>query len=683
MKRWRKTAFLTSFTLSCTILLAEEKTEPIRFSPKEIRIELSQQEAQTAGGCHWGKIMILDGPSGRLEITDVQSSPNVLTMVYDLTYRWPSGAKAHAFRVETRLKPVDQVGTLSEWVRLSTNHPECATIEIPITYHVQSSVHAIPKTLLVNRFLDSDVAKRIRLTTSMAAGLEIEPPTAADPWLAVHSARVDPNTVDLEASILELGSAAKKVLQSTITARIVRPEHRELTIPVVLLPRLGCDDPGILSVITLANRLNAGLLDSFRCRYTSRFQRGEGWEINQIHEYAVHGRREHHRIENIGSERPGRYCYIRNDGQAYGVSEGLVDLAAKRPAGLFDAAAATGAGVLFSLDALDPRYEKVVSVEETVADGQRCLVVSVEQYAAASAESGPHNILTLYFSIEDGLLPVRVDSKMVEKAGGTSTWGRNAVVTKILRHQVQGSTFRVPIAFRHETYRDGRLHETAEFTVDEQSVEIDRELPEELFRVQVQPDGLVIDRGLVAQPSQAPMQLSIPGSRDFFAARTSLTSAQGGFMDAKVIFGQEFARFWDGSLEGRTLPGWEGIHLDLHGESLEGRALLVCFWDVNQRPSRRCLDQLVGHAESLKDGGVAAVAIQTAKVDEGALQTWIKENTIPCAIGRIVGDVEQVRTHWAVRSLPRLILTDRRHRVLAEGFDIDRLPEMLSLLTAP
>jgi hypothetical protein len=683
MKWWAGTGGAVLVTLLGGILPAGQKTESIRYSPKEIRLELSTAEAQTSGGRHWGRIMILDGRDGNLRVTGVQTSPNLLAMVYDLTYRWPGGASMHAFRVETRLKPVEQPGTFEEWVKLSTNHPDVATFRIPITYRVCPSVRAVPKALVINRFLDEEATRKVRLTTSAAAGLEIGSVAAADPWLSARASRVDPNTVDVEVALAESSVAAKHVLQSTITARTLRPEKSEVTIPVVFLPRLAVDGPALLSVIALSNRLNSELLESFRCRYACRLRLGARGEINQAHEYAFAGLREYHRIEIVGSERRDPWLYMKNDGLAYARMPGLIDLVAKRSQGPFEAISDAGGGVIPSLDRLNPKYSKVDSVKEGAVDGRRCAVVEVEQSAAGPEGKGPDHILTMWFSIEDGFLPVRVEARPPQKASPIDAWVRHAVVTKILTHRIQGGTIRVPMEFRSEVYRNEKLENTMELTMEPESIEINPALPDEMFRVEPAPDDIVIDRGLVATPRETPEQISIPGNRDFYNARTGFTSEQGGSMEVKTLFGQELGRFWGMSLKGGPLPSWDGIQLDLKNESLPDRAVLVCFWDMSQRPSRRCLDVLAEHAESLKQKNVAIITVQTTKVDAPAWQAWVKEHNVPGAAGIVTGDAGKVRAAWAVASLPWLILADGRHVVRAEGFGVEGLTEALSTLSAP
>jgi ankyrin repeat protein len=109
--------------------------------------------------------------------------------------------------------------------------------------------------------------------------------------------------------------------------------------------------------------------------------------------------------------------------------------------------------------------------------------------------------------------------------------------------------------------------------------------------------------------------------------------------------------------------------------------ILICFWDMEQRPSRYCMRELTKRAEELKGKGVIVVAVQSSVVNENALNEWVEENNTPFRVGMIHQDVERVRFTWGVKALPRLILTDRKHIVRAEGFDLGGLDKKIETAT--
>jgi hypothetical protein len=73
------------------------------------------------------------------------------------------------------------------------------------------------------------------------------------------------------------------------------------------------------------------------------------------------------------------------------------------------------------------------------------------------------------------------------------------------------------------------------------------------------------------------------------------------------------------SLVGRPLPELKDLKIDLSPTDVSDKMMLVCFWDMQQRPSRHCVRQLATQANQLKQKGIAVVAVQASKVDETSL----------------------------------------------------------------
>ncbi len=131
------------------------------------------------------------------------------------------------------------------------------------------------------------------------------------------------------------------------------------------------------------------------------------------------------------------------------------------------------------------------------------------------------------------------------------------------------------------------------------------------------------------------------------------------------------------SLLGKTLPDLKDISVVFSPSQQRGKAILMCFWDMNQRPSRNCVVQLAGRAEELAQKGVTIVSIHASETDEKTLDTWVTDADIPFPVGTIPADHEQTRFAWGVRSLPWLILTDKSHVIRAEGFRLSDLDGIL------
>jgi len=152
--------------------------------------------------------------------------------------------------------------------------------------------------------------------------------------------------------------------------------------------------------------------------------------------------------------------------------------------------------------------------------------------------------------------------------------------------------------------------------------------------------------------------------------------AEGGATDIKIILppGQRQPL----SLVGRYLPDIKDFKIAISPADAKDKSFLVCFFDMNQRPSRNCLLQLNTRAKD-----VVVVAVQASKIDDSVLKDWVEKNNIPFPVGMIQGDEEKTRFTWGVRSLPWLILTDRGRIVKAEGFGIDKLEEKIKEVLPP
>jgi len=149
----------------------------------------------------------------------------------------------------------------------------------------------------------------------------------------------------------------------------------------------------------------------------------------------------------------------------------------------------------------------------------------------------------------------------------------------------------------------------------------------------------------------------------------------------KIILGQiKFYRSYI-SLVGKPLPEIKDLKIDLSPDDADDKMILVCFWNMQQRPSRNCIKELAKQAEQLKQKGVTIVAVQASKIDGNKLDEWVKNYNIPFPIGMVQGDVKKTRFAWGVRSLPWLILTDRKHIIRAEDFSLVELDVKISANT--
>ena len=135
------------------------------------------------------------------------------------------------------------------------------------------------------------------------------------------------------------------------------------------------------------------------------------------------------------------------------------------------------------------------------------------------------------------------------------------------------------------------------------------------------------------------------------------------------------------SLIGRTLPELKAVGVELPGGA-SGKRILVCFWDMNQRPSRHCIMQLADRAEELAKKDIVVACVQATYIDDGSLDKWVKENKIPFPVGKTMAEIGKSSFEWGIRMLPWLILTNQNRVVIAEGFSPSQLDDKIGEVEA-
>jgi protocatechuate 3,4-dioxygenase beta subunit len=139
-----------------------------------------------------------------------------------------------------------------------------------------------------------------------------------------------------------------------------------------------------------------------------------------------------------------------------------------------------------------------------------------------------------------------------------------------------------------------------------------------------------------------------------------------GERNVKVVLGQtlSLAR----SLTGSRLPSLAGFDLREPLPGLEGKAVLLCFLDVQQRPCRHVLRQLAERAQELTKNNIALVAAQVAPCAAGELDRLAAQYGPDIRFGKVTDNAEDTQRAWGIQSLPWLVLADRDHIIRAEGF---------------
>ncbi len=131
-------------------------------------------------------------------------------------------------------------------------------------------------------------------------------------------------------------------------------------------------------------------------------------------------------------------------------------------------------------------------------------------------------------------------------------------------------------------------------------------------------------------------------------------------------------------LTGRPLPRFNVAHIDAAVEKAKGKRILLCFWDVGQRPSRNCFQQLAQERDALESKGISVIPVHISTPGDQPPQEWLEKNRIPLLTEILGDDRVQARQIWGVNVLPWLVLTDNNHNVTAEGFPLHELGQRLA-----
>ena len=132
------------------------------------------------------------------------------------------------------------------------------------------------------------------------------------------------------------------------------------------------------------------------------------------------------------------------------------------------------------------------------------------------------------------------------------------------------------------------------------------------------------------------------------------------------------------SLVGKPLPDPAQLGVDPADLDLDGKPVLVAFFDVRQRPSRHYLKQLAGRYDALRAQGLALIAVQATPLEAEKFDPLVAKLALPFTLNVIAGEAEKTRAAWGVKGLPAFILTDPEHLVRADDFGFNELEAKLA-----
>ena len=121
--------------------------------------------------------------------------------------------------------------------------------------------------------------------------------------------------------------------------------------------------------------------------------------------------------------------------------------------------------------------------------------------------------------------------------------------------------------------------------------------------------------------------------------------------------------------------------MDLNSDAAPaGKPVLLCLFDVEQRPSRRFVRQLAEQHDALRQKGLRSWACKRPSRPPNRSRNG--RTPTPCRSPSAASAEKADEAEWPleVESLPWLILTDKAHRVTAEGLPLEELDAKVEAL---
>jgi len=125
---------------------------------------------------------------------------------------------------------------------------------------------------------------------------------------------------------------------------------------------------------------------------------------------------------------------------------------------------------------------------------------------------------------------------------------------------------------------------------------------------------------------------------------------------------------------GKPIPGFDTVQFEaFQKDQIKGKPLLVCFWDMDQRPSRQCIGVLQKQRKTWQDKNIVVLAVHSGTKKGKQVTDWLKKNGPSLTAGTIQGDPYDTLLVWGARSSPWLVLTDEKHVITKAGFNLSDL----------
>jgi hypothetical protein len=123
----------------------------------------------------------------------------------------------------------------------------------------------------------------------------------------------------------------------------------------------------------------------------------------------------------------------------------------------------------------------------------------------------------------------------------------------------------------------------------------------------------------------------------------------------------------------KTLPKFDVFDLKFEPDETNDKMILLCFFDIKQA-SQEYVFNLAERASKLAEKDVLVILVDAAGSEKKQINAWAKQHSIKVGVGRLYKELlKEIHKAWGIETLPRLVLTDRGHVIIAEDFALEEL----------
>ena len=128
----------------------------------------------------------------------------------------------------------------------------------------------------------------------------------------------------------------------------------------------------------------------------------------------------------------------------------------------------------------------------------------------------------------------------------------------------------------------------------------------------------------------------------------------------------------------KRIPNPRVYNRELSFDKMKDKKVLLCFCKLSQTSSQEYVLKLTEQADSLAQKGVVVILVQTPEIKRQRLNTWMKKNEVLFPVGKISRKTaKEILRSWGTDKLPHLVLADKNHTVIFEGFSLEELNEKI------